>query len=269
MYVKIFSSIYDGSLCNHWESMVVFQQLLILANRHGDVDMTPEAIHNRTKIPISMIESALDFLSSPDPKSRNKKEDGRRIIPLDENREWGWHIVNYEYYRGLKTEEDKREKWLKDKARQRSAKNQMSTEVHPVPPDSTHADTDPSKEHVFEKPKRETSKEVFELVAVPSDKFPGSTFPAVLEKWIDRRMGMGKKPKCGWRQFFQDQLEWLVQFKEPEAIEILSASTRNNWTGLFENKVKPHETRKPNSNTGTINENSKSTYAIKERLRPA
>ena len=35
---------------------------------------------------------------------------------------------------------------------------------------------------------------------------------------------------------FLEQAEWLQQFTEAEQMEVLSASIRNNWQGLFEPK---------------------------------
>ena len=38
----------------------------------------------------------------------------RRIARLDEHREWGWLIVNYEEYRKIASEEQRREKTLEE-----------------------------------------------------------------------------------------------------------------------------------------------------------
>jgi hypothetical protein len=50
MYGKLFSQMYDGTLATKgpWQALVTFQQLIILADKHGIVDMTPEAIGRRT-----------------------------------------------------------------------------------------------------------------------------------------------------------------------------------------------------------------------------
>jgi hypothetical protein len=50
MYVKIFPSVYDGTLATHgpWQALVTFQQMLILSDPTGVVDMTTEAISRRT-----------------------------------------------------------------------------------------------------------------------------------------------------------------------------------------------------------------------------
>jgi hypothetical protein len=111
MYAKIFAQIYDGTLCTQgpWQALVTFQQLLVLADQHGVVDMTPSAIARRTTIPLEIIDQGISALLLPDPESRTPTEGGRRIVPLSADRAWGWRVVNYEHYRQIKREEDRRE----------------------------------------------------------------------------------------------------------------------------------------------------------------
>lgn len=52
--------------------------------------------------------------------------------------------------------------------------------------------------------------------------------------WMTHRRAH-KKPKS-WLSLFNEQVEWLSKFSEPEVFEILSASIRNGWQGLFEPK---------------------------------
>ncbi len=111
MYAKIFAQIYDGTLCTHgpWEALVTFQQLLILADQEGHVDMTASAITRRTTIPVEIIEKGITALMLPDPESRTPVEEGKRIVLLSEGRPWGWRIVNYAKYRQLQREADRRD----------------------------------------------------------------------------------------------------------------------------------------------------------------
>jgi len=109
MYAKIFQQIYDSSVCEDWQVMITFQQLLILSNQDGVVDMTPEAISRRTNIPLEIISHGIERLEQPDNRSRCRDMDGRRIARLDEHRDWGWFIVNYRHYRQLARAEEKRE----------------------------------------------------------------------------------------------------------------------------------------------------------------
>ena len=121
MYAKVFGQIYDGTLCTKgpWEALVAFQQLLVLADKDGNVDMTASAISRRTTIPLEIIEKGIQALLLPDPESRTPTEDGKRIVPLSEGRAWGWRVVNYLHYRQLKREDDRRayhkEYWHKRK----------------------------------------------------------------------------------------------------------------------------------------------------------
>ena len=101
MFAKVFRTILDGSLGTDHEARHGFMDLLTLANRDGEVDMTPEAIAAVTNVPVERVRAVLERLSSPDPKSRNPNAEGRRIVPIDEGRDWGWRIVNYHHYRGI------------------------------------------------------------------------------------------------------------------------------------------------------------------------
>lgn len=124
MYGKIFSQIFDGTLATKgpWQALVTFEQLIVLANKHGEVDMTAEAISRRTTIPIDYIRIGLEALVLPDPDSRSPDEEGRRIVLIDPTRTWGWRIVNHEHYRKIRSEEERRE-YHKNYMRKRRAVN--------------------------------------------------------------------------------------------------------------------------------------------------
>ena len=102
---------YDGTLVSRgpWQAVVTFQQLIVLANRDGIVDMTPEAISRRTSIPLDIITLGIEELMKPDPRSRTPDDEGRRITLLEAHRDWGWHIVNHEKYRQMRNAEERRE----------------------------------------------------------------------------------------------------------------------------------------------------------------
>jgi hypothetical protein len=109
MYGKLFASMFDGSLYGNWKAIVTLQQLVVLSDRCGFVDMTPQAIAARTSIPLDIIQEGLELLQQPDKYSRTEGNDGKRIELIDNRRPWGWHIVNHEKYRMLASAEEKRE----------------------------------------------------------------------------------------------------------------------------------------------------------------
>lgn len=101
---------YDGTLGSKgpWQALVTFQQLIILADQHGTVDMTADAIARRTTIPLEVITVGIAALEQEDPDSRTPDEAGRRIVRLSNDRPWGWRIVNYAHYRQLRSNEERR-----------------------------------------------------------------------------------------------------------------------------------------------------------------
>jgi len=126
MYGKIFSSMFEGSLYGNPDAIIVMMVLIVLADSEGCVDMTPGAIAARTSFPLETVKRGLAKLSEPDPNSRTDTEDGRRIVLLDDHRDWGWRLVNYAKYREIRTAEERRAYWRKWKRDQRqSTKDQQ------------------------------------------------------------------------------------------------------------------------------------------------
>jgi len=109
MYGKIFELMYDGSLYGQWEALVTFQQMIVLADQEGFVDITPPALAARTSIPLEIIQNGIKILESDDPYSRTADENGKRIIRMNPDRPWGWKIVNYIKYRNMASQEERRE----------------------------------------------------------------------------------------------------------------------------------------------------------------
>lgn len=108
MFAKVFGQIFDSSIAEDYNCRRMFIDLLVLADSTGAVDMTPEAISRRTNVPIEEVEKYIKELCQPDAKSRSDLHEGKRLIPLDDRRNWGWMIVNYKHYRQIKDEEARR-----------------------------------------------------------------------------------------------------------------------------------------------------------------
>lgn len=49
--------------------------------------------------PVALLLEGIAQLSAPDPESRSAAEEGRRLVPIDESRGWGWRMVNFATYR--------------------------------------------------------------------------------------------------------------------------------------------------------------------------
>lgn len=112
-----------------WEALVTFQQMIILADQDGVVDMTPDALSRETTIPLEIISKGIEALESPDPESRTPDEEGRRIVRLSDNRSWGWQLVNYDHYRKLQTDEERRayhRRYYREKRSKSATKNKLN-----------------------------------------------------------------------------------------------------------------------------------------------
>ncbi len=121
MYGKIFEQIFEGSLRLNWKALITFQQMIILCDKDGILDMSHEALHFRTGIPLEIIRKGVEILESPDPQSRTRTQEGRRIARLSEYRDWGWQLVNHTYYRNLMSGADKKKR-DRDRMRAKRAK---------------------------------------------------------------------------------------------------------------------------------------------------
>ena len=135
----MFRSIFDGSLYGQFEPTVVFMAMLVLAEREGIVDMTPQAIAARSGFPLDVVERGIAELEKPDPQSRTPDEEGRRITLLEDTRNWGWRITNYEKYEKIRSAEERREYFRLKKREQRAKLSTKSVHtVHQSPPLNLH-----------------------------------------------------------------------------------------------------------------------------------
>lgn len=107
MFAKVFTQILDSSLAEDYQTRHVFEDLLKLCDFNGVVDMTHEAIARRTNVPLEIVQRGITELEKADLRSRNPEFEGRRIVRLDQHRDWGWKIVNFGKYREIRTQAEK------------------------------------------------------------------------------------------------------------------------------------------------------------------
>lgn len=124
-YSKLFSTMWGGSLYGRFEASAVFMVVLSLCDHNGVLDMTPEAIAGTTGWPIDFLIKGLDELSAPDTRSRTPTEEGRRILKLDEHRDWGWRVTNYAWYRDQMRSVERRE-YLTNKKREQRLRDKLN-----------------------------------------------------------------------------------------------------------------------------------------------
>ena len=128
MFAKVFASLWQGSMVGRSDMQLVFIYMLANCDAKGVFDQTPEVVAALTGIPIERVEVAIKQLESPDPRSRTATDDGRRLVLLDDHRDWGWRIVNYAEYRNSRDEEQRREQNREAQTRRRE---RVSTRQQP------------------------------------------------------------------------------------------------------------------------------------------
>jgi hypothetical protein len=130
LFTKVFGQIFDSSIAEDYNCRRMFMDLLVLADPTGAVDMTEDAIARRTNVPVEEVRRYIKELCQPDTKSRSPLEEGKRLVPLDPRRDWGWLIVNYVHYRKVRDEEARRS-YFRDSQRRyrrkRKEKNQKKS----------------------------------------------------------------------------------------------------------------------------------------------
>lgn len=168
MYGKIFDSMYTGTLHGHWEAIVTFQQMIVLSDADGIVDITPAAIAAVTSIPLEIITKGLAVLEAPDEHTRTPGFEGRRLELIDAHRPWGWRIVNHQKYKMLVDADTVREQNRERQRRHRASKsgNAVSrsvTDSNASNAPSRHTDTDTDTNTLFDRfwksyPRKEAKK---------------------------------------------------------------------------------------------------------------
>ena len=91
--------------------------MLAIADAFGNVFAAIPGLASVANVSIESTEKAVANLLAPDPYSRTKDFEGRRVEEID----GGWHILNYGKYRKMMDEEERREykaKWAREKRRQ-------------------------------------------------------------------------------------------------------------------------------------------------------
>lgn len=144
-YTPAFDSIYTGTLYGKWPAAAVWASLLPLLDKNGCIDMSLQAISGMTGWPMDLLKQGIEQLMEPDPDSRTPGEDGRRLVPIDPNRPWGWRAVNHSKYREKARKQNydaERTASGKDAERKRKARSARPAMSRDVPLSDTDTNTD-------------------------------------------------------------------------------------------------------------------------------
>ena len=125
MYGKVFESMWTGSMMGvgaHKQSVWVYA---LAHTRKGSVELNPDLIAKQIGMSIAQATKAIEYLCSPDPESRSKEEDGKRLLKTGQ---YLYEVVNWNHYRSLHSEDERRE-YERIRKRNYRAKTKMSGTV--------------------------------------------------------------------------------------------------------------------------------------------
>lgn len=106
MYGKAYESMYEGSMIGAGINVFAVWNYIIAKNRLGVIEINPKLLAFTLGGTADEVESALAFLQRPDPESRSKLEEGRRLV---KEGQFQYRLVNWEHYDRMKNEADRRE----------------------------------------------------------------------------------------------------------------------------------------------------------------
>ena len=107
MYGKIFESLYEGSMVGAGPTIfAVWGYCIAKADSNGIVILNPALLAPIIGTSRDDIEQAIEYLTSPDPHSKNPEHEGRRLINVSG---YAYTVVSHAIYRDIKTNQDRRE----------------------------------------------------------------------------------------------------------------------------------------------------------------
>lgn len=136
-YTPLFDTLTSGTLCGKWPDIGLWPIVLSLADKNGIVDVTPTYIASITGLEIDEVVACLERFCEPDPYSRSQEHQGARLVKLDDNRPWGWCVVNHGKYREkarLHAKNTREVESGREAERKRHARGSLSAGVRRSPP---------------------------------------------------------------------------------------------------------------------------------------
>ena len=163
-FTKLAASLTDSTLWAEPDrTRIVWITMLAMADPYGRVLASVPGLANRARVPIADTEIALTAFLSPDPYSRTKDHEGRRLVEID----GGWRLLNHGKYRELRAKDDRLEQnrlaqqRSRERKRAEKASATVSTGQQPSAESAASANTEAEAEAKKEKKssKRASTKE--------------------------------------------------------------------------------------------------------------
>jgi len=143
-FTKLFSTIIHSTVWREdMHVKVVWVTLLAMADRNGRIWASVPGLADASRVSLPQCREALAKLSGPDPDSRTKTNEGRRIKEID----GGWELLNYLKYREMRSEDERRLQTRAAVRRFRQKKAEQLT-VSLSKPEKAQAEEEAERENV-------------------------------------------------------------------------------------------------------------------------
>lgn len=142
MYGKHFQSMYTGSMFGAGAHIFAVWGYVISHTRDGTCELNPSYLASVLGMNISEVLVAIDFLCQPDPRSRSKEQDGRRLI---REGEYQYIVPQAEKYRKIRSRDDQRES-NRERQRKFRESHRITREITTVTKNNDISEADPDPE---------------------------------------------------------------------------------------------------------------------------
>jgi len=144
-FTKLFQSITASTIwCESDGTRIVWITMLAMADRNGEVAGSIPGLAGIARVSVEDCRKAIKTFLAPDPDSRTKEFEGRRIEEIP----GGWRLLNYELYRKMQDAESAKEakrKWWREN-RSKSALDQQLDNASESRSDSMQAEAEAEAE---------------------------------------------------------------------------------------------------------------------------
>ncbi|HUP07674.1 MAG TPA: hypothetical protein VMU47_11015 [Caldimonas sp.] len=171
-YTKLFESILESTIwCEPDYVRVVWITLLAMADKDGSVLASIPGLAKRANVTVDQARQAIACFLAPDPDSRTKDHEGRRVAVID----GGWKLLNHAKYRELlaaDADRERKRRWWAENRGKGAKSTGLSTSSSVSSLDAPSGDSTKLAEA-----STEASTEVVKALPHTSDRPNGHTLP--------------------------------------------------------------------------------------------
>jgi len=246
-FTKLFSAITESTIWREPANVrLVWITMLAMADRRGRVWASLPGLADRARVPDEDCRTAIKTFLSPDPDSRTREHEGRRIEAID----GGWRLLNHEKYRAICDEEaikDSKRNYINKRRAAEKQANVENVELGRTPSNdvsqcraNAEAEADPEAEAKEEEreptapaaTRLASSPEVDHPVYVEWNKLKG--FPKAMKLSPARKRVLDARMRDS---FFSEN--WKLALTRIQASSFCRGESDRGWRADFDWFIKP------------------------------